>query len=198
MTVRTRNRLIVGGLALLLLVVVLLFTFVFVGEEEVPIEEPIEVVEPPPLGVSEDILAGAANPLEIQADEEEVDSGATAAAQVAELFTERFGSYSNQGNFQNLRDLLPVMTATYRAETESYLDSVASQLPPGGYIGYTSTKVSTDEIAYDADGGSAVFEIRVQETKIEGTAEPQITYPVYRVELEKVGEDWKVASAEKR
>ena len=45
---------------------------------------------------------------------------------MGELFAERYGSYSNQGDFQNLRDLLPVMTSKYRTQTEASLATAAS------------------------------------------------------------------------
>src|SRR5512135_203369 len=82
-------------------------------------------------------------------------SGSTAAAQVAELFAERYGSYSNQGGFQNLTDLLPVMTASYRAKTEAYL-ATASASGAVEYQGVTSVKVSTQIRSYSASAGTAV------------------------------------------
>jgi len=199
MTTQTRNRLIAVGLVLLLAAIVLLVTFLTRSREETPVaEEQIEVTESPALGTSLDILTEAQNPLEPPVEEEKLDAGAIAAMQVAELFAERFGSYSNQGNYQNLRDLLPVMTSSYRAETEAFLKSVAFDPPAEEYAGYTSTKISTDEILYDNTSGKATFDIRMQQVSIVGTAEPEISYPYLRVQLSLVGEDWRVSSVDWR
>jgi len=123
-------------------------------------------------------------------------AGKTASLQVAELFSERYASYSNQGRYQNLRDLLPIMTSEYRAETEMFLRSVSNTLPSESYEGYTAVKVATKEIEYDAERGTVRYEVTLQQVKTAGTSAPETLYPVLRVGLKKAGENWRVASAE--
>lgn len=121
--------------------------------------------------------------------------GSTAAAQMAELFAERYGSYSNQGDFQNLRDLLPVMTDKYRAATEAYLSTAAS-VPNAPYDGVTSVKISTDVRSYDASAGKAVIAVMLQQQKRSaGSVTPAISYRSLKMSLMKVGADWRVDSA---
>ncbi len=117
-------------------------------------------------------------------------AGRTAAAQMAELFAERFGSYSNQGDYQNLRDLLPVMTATYRAQTEASLRAATSQQGQT-FEGVTSVKISTAVRTYDAEAGTAVIAVTLQQEKISGTT-TVVGYRTLRMELKKEGEEWKV------
>ena len=119
-------------------------------------------------------------------------AGATAGRQMAELFAERYGSYSNQGDYQNLRDLLPVMTARYRRETEAFL-ATASSSSGQTFEGVTSVKISTDVRSADAD--SAVIAVTLQQERRSGTAAPTVGYRTLRMELEKVGEEWRVDKA---
>jgi hypothetical protein len=111
---------------------------------------------------------------------------------MAELFAERYGSYSNQGDYQNLRDLLTVMTSGYRAETEAFL-STASPTPGATYEGVTSVKISSE--VRSIDGDSAAVAVNLQQTKRVGAAAPVIGYRSLRMELEQVGDDWRVDSA---
>ncbi len=119
--------------------------------------------------------------------------GRTAAAQMAELFAERFGSYSNQGEYQNVRDLLPVMTASYRKTTEATLASLKPQQSPT-FEGVTSKKVSTDVRSYSASAGTAVVAVTMQQEKRSGTT-TVVGYRTLRMELKKDGENWLVDSA---
>lgn len=112
--------------------------------------------------------------------------------QIAELFAERYGSYSNQGDYRNLRDLLPVMTTRYRAETEAFLEG--AETPVGQpYEGVTSRRISTD--VRDVDEDSAVIAISLQQSRVVGASDPTVGYRILRMELRKVGEDWYVDRA---
>ncbi|MFA6534256.1 MAG: hypothetical protein WCT37_03725 [Patescibacteria group bacterium] len=61
----------------------------------------------------------------------------------AASFAERFGSYSNQNNFENFRDLLPLMTDSMKAWTEKQMSQPRAT---GAYWGVT-TRAFTVKIA---------------------------------------------------
>ncbi|HJV33337.1 MAG TPA: hypothetical protein VJ694_04900, partial [Patescibacteria group bacterium] len=105
--------------------------------------------------------------------------GATGSRQMAELFAERYGSYSNQGDYQNLRDLLPVMTERYRKATEAFLATVGSASGQT-FEGVTSVKVSTDMRSLDDD--SAVIAVTLQQERTSGTAGRTVGYRTLRME----------------
>jgi hypothetical protein len=117
-----------------------------------------------------------------------------AARQNAEIFAERYGSWSNQGDYQNLRDVLPFMTARFRAETEAFIAEREGQAPPTAYEGVTSILLSTTFESYDASAGKAEAVVRVQQTKSVGSSET-VGHAALSVTLEKVGTEWKVDSA---
>ncbi|MBI4280619.1 hypothetical protein HY628_00300 [Candidatus Uhrbacteria bacterium] len=99
------------------------------------------VIEPPPPGPQEQ------NPTVIAAD-----------------FTERYGSYSNEGNYQNLRDLFPQMTNKLRAETEAFI--AGNPLPSVSYQG-TTTKVLRAELVAKTDTEARA---RLETQRFESTA----------------------------
>jgi hypothetical protein len=150
-------------------------------------EEPVGLestgaVPPPTLDVNP--FAIVDRPV-VEATPVEVD-----VASVASLFVERYVSYSNQSDYQNLRDLLPLMTDRFRAETEAKLDAA----PPGGgeYVGVTGTRISSK--IDDQTAAAARVSVSVQETKTVGSKAPEVSYKTYAVRLVKAGTDWKIDS----
>jgi hypothetical protein len=118
------------------------------------------------------------------------------AQTLATLFVERYGSYSNQSNFQNLEDLLPLMSDSFRAKTERDLEALRRDTPPPTeYVGVTTRVLSTAEREYDLPRGAAAFRASVQKSEVKGTAPPTITYPAIDVTLVREGGAWKVSSA---
>ena len=188
MTPRNRALLIVGLVVLLLLVLIFGALSLFRGaapaaptDQQVP--APTDIPDPEiPVETFE-------NPL---ITETPVAQGSTAALQMAELFAERYGSYSNQGDYQNLRDLLAVMTADYRSRTEAFLETV-SPTPGATYEGVTSVKISSE--VRSSDESSAVVAVSLQQTRRVGAETPTIGYRSLRMELELVGDEWRVDSA---
>lgn len=190
MTPRRRAILIVG-LVLILIGIIVAVVFMLLRAVPKQAAAPVDVVgEPAGIedpGVTEQKFD---NPLVVAAAP--AVAGATASRQMAELFAERYGSYSNQGDYQNLRDLLPVMTARYRRETEAFL-ATASPTPGQTFEGVTSVKISTDVRSMGAS--DAVIAVTLQQERRSGTAAPTVGYRTLRMELEKVGSDWRVDKA---
>lgn len=190
MSPRNRTILIVSGAVLLLGLLIALAVWLLRPE---PSGE--TVVEPPPsidggLGASAELPSLQPNPLAPAAAEE--PESRTAAVQVAELFAERYGSYSNQGDYRNLQDLLPVMTDRFRRETEAF---IAEGAPAASqYEGVTSLKVSTRTVFHSDTRGEAEMSVTLQQEKTVGTAAPTVGYRTLRVILARVGEEWKVDS----
>jgi len=192
MTPRRRAILIVA-LALLLLAIVIFAIVYFWPKPPAPAvpAAPTSTAETEPAAPA----APAKNPLNAAPNVVAAAPGSTAAVQIAELFAERYGSYSNQGDFQNLTDLLPIMTAKYRAETEAYL-ATATPSDASNYQGVTSVKISSEIRAYSQSAGTATVAVTLQQQKTTGASPtPAISYRSLRMDLKLVGTDWKVDSA---
>lgn len=190
MTPRRRAILIVALAAVFLLGIILLVLWFLSQRRQAPpppapepaVQEPVSEAAPPP-------AAAAGNPLAPprQAEPEQ----RVAAVQLAELFAERYGSYSSHGNYENLRDLLPVMSAAYRARTEAMLESAPANAAAGAYEGVTSVRISTMTRTYDEARGRARIDVALQQVSMKGTQET-VSYRTLEVSLIKEGQDWKV------
>lgn len=185
MTPKRRAILIV---ALVLVLVAIVIFAIFLLRSVVP-----EVAPPPPVEetVTEDYVPPPPEPVFVNPliPKAQSNPGRTAAQQMAELFAERYGSYSNQGDYRNLTDLLPVMTARYRQSTEAFLAS-ADAAHGQAYEGVTSKKVSSQVRKSSAD--SAVVAVTLQQTKTSGGGDATIGYRTLRLELLRAGDDWRV------
>ncbi len=108
---------------------------------------------------------------------------------IAQIFTERYGSYSNQGNFANLRDLFPQMTKTMQNRTNEFIRD--NPLPAGNYLGVTTQALRT-EVAQKTNDQAL---IKVFTQQIEATAalpQARISYPQAEIKLIKNGLNWLV------
>ena len=187
-----RRKIIIAAIAaaLLLLALVLFISTRKPSAAPAPAAAPVpaaeEAVETP-----EAIPEVPASPLRPTAVAAPTDAR-TGAIQLAELFAERYGSYSNQESYQNLRDLLPVMSQSLRKATEAELAKAGTVPPAQNYEGVTSAKISTKVLSFSEAAGTASLAVTLQETKTVGTAPPEVSYRTLRLSLVKEGEDWKV------
>ncbi len=116
----------------------------------------------------------------------------TGAAQ----FAERFGTYSNQGDFQNLIDLFPLMTERLRSQTERTIDAArVAPSTPTGYVGVTTRPVTTAVVSVDEAGGRAVLRVSTQRATQTGDAQPVTRYETLTLEFRNQQNVWKVDSA---
>ena len=123
----------------------------------------------------------------------EPDLGAYLLA-IATTFTEKFGSFSNQGNFENLNDLRSMMTPKMIDWTNNYVRQHQSEAIDA-YYGIT-TKALLPKIA-DLQKSQVTILITTQrqETK-NNTLNPQIFYQDLKLQLKKINDNWLVDEAE--
>lgn len=113
------------------------------------------------------------------------------AVRVAEVFAQRYASYSNQEQpYQNLIDLMPVMTAGYRAATEAKVAKAVAGAS-AAYQGTTSAKVSSTVVSSAAT--AATIDVLLQQTASSASG-TDVTYHTLRANLEKNGDAWEVDS----
>lgn len=111
--------------------------------------------------------------------------------QLAVTFAERYGSYSNQSNFQNLRDVLPLVTDSFRRTLET---QIAAGSSPGGEYNGVTTRALRSSVA--ARGSSvADVTIKTQRETTMGTSEPTTSYETLTLTFRLVGQTWKVDAA---
>ena len=110
----------------------------------------------------------------------------------ARAFVERYGSFSNQSGFANLKELRPFMTEALRQEVEAMMASGASANI--AYAGTTTKALTIKE--QKVEKRSATFLISTQ--RRESTAQnpnARVYYQDIELSLLKAGDDWKVNRA---
>lgn len=126
-------------------------------------------------------------------EEQETRNQSAGATTVAKLFVERYGSYSNEAKFQNLIDVLPLMTASFADETRAL---IASSTSPETFYGVTTRVLTVSVEAMNETAGLATVRMQTQREIAQGsTQNTSVTYQEIRLELEKEAGVWKVASA---
>lgn len=111
----------------------------------------------------------------------------------ARSFIERYGTWSNQSNFENFEDLLPYMTEKLRTETQTMITQKRAEQKSGQpYYGIT-TKMISLELKNLATDQKAEFSAKVQQTETK-EGKTNILYKTANLTFVKVGADWKVES----
>ena len=130
----------------------------------------------------------------IQLDPEQNERNDSAGVTtIAKMFTERYGSYSNEANFENLRDVLPLMTDAFATRTN---DFIASAKSPDVFYGVSSRVVTVKVEHMDDETGTATILVNTQREEAQGsTQQTAVSYQEIRLELVKEGGIWKVDSA---
>lgn len=184
-----RKRLLIVALiilALLLLLVWLLWMLFSGGsasEEVVEVAqvEEVEEVIPTRPTISEQEL------------EEERETRTTSAdvVSLSKSFVTRYGSYSNEADFANLEDVLPLVSASFAAQLQNIIDT---SVAPEEYYG-VSTSIVTVKVD---EKGETTSQVSVTTQREEAIGSPQNTTVKYQdIILTFVMEDasWKVDSA---
>jgi len=110
---------------------------------------------------------------------------------LARTFAERFGSFSNQINYQNLADLNPLMTPAVKAWVGTYINKLKAVNPPSGpFYGITTRALNVVVKILDADNADAVVGTQREETK--GAASPVILYQDLKLTFKRVNQQWLV------
>jgi hypothetical protein len=167
--------LIAGGVLILLAVLLLIFTRT-TSEVQKPAGQTTIQAQP------EEMSA-------VQASKEETNKSNVLV--LASSFAERFGSFSNQSDFQNIRDLFPFMTASMQNWAESYIETQRAGISSGTYAGVTTKSLSRKFLSLSENAA----EILVSTQRRESTgvmANETVTYKDMELKLVKEGEDWKV------
>lgn len=165
-----------------LLLWVLFFKGSDAGEvEEVTQAQEVEEVIPTRPTISEQELE----------EERETRTASSDVVSLAKSFVTRFGSYSNETNFANLEDVLPLVSASFAAQLHN---TIATSVVPEEYYG-VSTSIVTVNVG---EKNGTTSQVRVITQREEAVGSPQNTSVKYQeIVLTFVMEDgsWKVDSA---
>lgn len=118
-------------------------------------------------------------------------------ARMASAFAERFGSFSNQSDYGNIRDLQIFMTASMKAWSEDYIASArAKKTQTAIYYGIAAKAVSSRVNLFDDDAGLAEILVKTQRRESAGaSANNSVFYQDIIVKYARVSGVWLVSGA---
>jgi hypothetical protein len=145
---------------------------------------------PPPVALTPGNNQSTTPPPPVEGEEKvKADLNRLAAA-----FAERFGSYSNQGEYANLLDLKPIMTNAMQKWADEYIaKSKAENANISIYSGVTTRAVSVKITSLNDKNGTAKAVVNTQREKTGGVRE--IYYQNLELEFQKIKNEWKVDKA---
>jgi len=85
-------------------------------------------------------------------------------------FVERFGSYSNQGSFENLSDLLPFMSDSMNSWAQKQIIDQKNKPFQTVYHGVTTKALQYTLSKYDTKSGSAEMKVTTQRKELIGAS----------------------------
>jgi len=179
------------------LIILALFYWLFLRESFSPQSETpktnVNVIALPPVTLPNSAIVSATVP-EATAEEKLRSS----VSRLAAAFAERYGSYSNQGNFENLLDLESLMTEKLWNATENFIQQ--NETPAGdsaAYFGVTTKAISVNIASIDEAAGTAQITVGTQRRESSGSMADNsaIKYENLELTLWKVNGEWKVDAA---
>lgn len=112
---------------------------------------------------------------------------------LSRIFVERYGSYSNRNNFENITSLEPFMTQRFQTESLKYIAEHQPQGIPEEYYGISTYVISLKLTNY-VEKESATAEIITQREESTSTQDRKVTTQTVVVQLQNVSGAWKVDS----
>lgn len=185
MTPKTRRNIILTACFILLLIFLWLLSFLIPKQKTVENKTVTPTTEVPPTTTP--------YTTEQLQQEKQTRIQASGVTTVAKIFTERYGSYSNEANFQNIRDVIPMMSKTFADAT---IKDLATKQQPTGFYGITTRVITVKIMAQDTKAGTATLKLSTQRVEENGSSQKNNT-KYQEIELRMVQESgvWLVDSA---
>ncbi len=189
-TRRKRISIVVLILLILLLLLGWIFYVLFSGKEEEvdpgfslgAVEEEVEVIPDRP----------TVSDLELE-EEREVRTSASDVTSLSKTFVTRYGSFSNEANFANLQDVLPLMSESFAGKTQELINE--SEAPLEYYGVSTSIVTVTVESKDDTAGTAQVTAMTQREEAVGSPQNITVKYQTIILTFVMEGGSWKVDSA---
>lgn len=161
-----------------------------------PVPEPIAEAPLQAVPVTSETVTPTINPISLN-EAQTAQNTEKPVRLVAEPFVERFGSYNNQGDYNNFFDLDFFMTTALRQwVNEKYIPQLKQSSPSiDTYFAVNTRVLSTNIELLDDANGKATLLISTQRQEVgAGNIQQKLYYQDARVELIKEGSDWKISA----
>ncbi len=113
---------------------------------------------------------------------------------IAVAFVERYGSYSNQSDYENLEDLLSFMTRNLKSTTQNFINTKRSEQQDNSmYYGMTTKVLNAEIEIFSPQTNFIKFNLATQRQEMVGSsANTNVFYQNANLELKEQGGVWKV------
>jgi len=156
---------------------------------------PVNTRLPPTNGTPTTIANVATNEPAEQLPAPKADDQA-AVKRLAMAFSERLGSYSSEGDFANIIDLLPLMTPSLQDAQNAFVAAQRAKSPSEPvFSGVTSRALNATFSSFDDAVGKASVTVQLQRRETSSTGpDDRVYYQDLRLELLKRSGKWAVDS----
>lgn len=165
---------VILSLALIIGIVYFIFFYRFSGPPEQAVRAPAKTTvepatKPPPVQPTVALEPPVVpKKTEIEADD---------LARMASAFAERFGSFSNQSDYGNIRDLEIFMTYSLKNWAENYVnDARVKKTQTAIYYGIITKAISDEVKKFDAAAGQAEILVKTQRREAAGVNSNSSTF----------------------
>ncbi len=108
----------------------------------------------------------------------------------AQFFVERLGSYSNQSQFDNVKDLRIFMTDNMKKWADEYIKTGMKKDYSGEYIGTTVKSVSSSFVEFDNNNGLAIIKVNIQKKESTSTTDSDVLKEKVTVSFVRENDKW--------
>lgn len=112
---------------------------------------------------------------------------------IASNFAERFGSYSNDSDYENVTKLMIYMSESMKSWADQYIQEQQQANPPGSeYYGIITKALSTNTVSLEEGKGTAEFTVSTQRRENSGGEEANVFYQDITIKFVKEKGNWRV------
>lgn len=114
---------------------------------------------------------------------------------LARIFVERYGTFSNRNNFENITTLEPFMTEAFQKESAQYISEQQDNGTPEEFYAITTTVASLEMKSFTADSDATV-RVATRRVETKGDQDPTVFTQYMTVTFKNVSGNWKVSGAQ--
>ncbi len=170
---------VIASLAIIAGIIYIIFFYKFNNIEKQPIieqpvvEQPVNNLNP----TSNQQVATNTTTVQVVSPLKKAEINKDDLIRMASAFAERFGSYSNQSDYGNIRDLQIFMTNSMKDWADDYINqSRVNKTQTSIYYGIVTKAISGEAKQFDSDVGKAEILVKTQRRESSGTSGNSITF----------------------
>lgn len=188
---------ILAGLIIIGIIYIIFFYKFSSSQQGLAVEEQSTTSSQPIKSVEQSITVPLVNTIIKVAPIKKTEINQDDLMRMASAFAERFGSFSNQSDYDNVRDLKIFMSAKMQIWADNYISQAQSSHQQSAiYYGVTAKAITTEVKQFNNESGQAEILVKTQKKEAAGvTINSSIFYQDVIIKFIKEKGAWKIDSA---